>query len=79
MARQKTRILWGLLGICLLVGSVSSLVIWLGPQNQAARAVVRQLAAVSDILAIVFWLLVFAVYWTTHPAEGNGDTKDKQG
>ncbi len=75
MVRRRTRILWALLGICLLVGSTASLVIWLGPQNNAARAVVGQLAAFADILAIVFWLLVFGVYWTTHSPADNSNSK----
>ena len=64
MTRRSTRVLWGLLGVCLLVGAAASLVIWLGPLDSATRTVVRELAAGADVLALLFWLLVFGVYWT---------------
>ena len=64
MTRQSTRVLWGLLGICLIVGAAASLVIWLGPPDKATRAIVRELSAVADLLALLVWMLVFGVYWT---------------
>ena len=72
MTRRSTRVLWGLLGACLLTGAAASLVIWLGPVDPSSRAVVRELAAVADILALLFWMLVFAVYWASR-----GDGRNK--
>lgn len=73
MTRRSTRVLWGLLGVCLLVGASASLVIWLGPPDKATRAVVRELSAVADIFALLVWLLVFGVYWTNRNNREHGD------
>ncbi len=64
MTRRSTRVLWGLLGACLIAGAAGSLVIWLGPPDKATRAIVYELSAAADVLALLFWLLVFGVYWT---------------
>ena len=65
MTRRSTRVVWSLLGICLAVGGAASLVIWLGPADKASRGAIRELAAVADIMALLFWMLVFAIYWTS--------------
>ena len=65
MTRRSTRVIWGLLGICLAVGGAASLVVWLGPADKATRAVIRDMAAAADIMAFLFWMLVFAIYWTS--------------
>lgn len=73
MTRRSTRVLWGLLGVCLTVGASASLVIWLGPPDKATREVVRELSAVADIFALLVWLLVFGVYWTSRNNREHGD------
>ena len=65
MTRRSTRVLWGLLGACLIVGASTSLVVWLGPADKATREAIRELSAVADVLALLFWLLVFGFYWTS--------------
>lgn len=72
---KRTRVLWSLLGGCLLVGGAASMFIWLGPLDHKGRALVRELAAVSDVMAFLFWMLVFAVYWTTRDDDAGGNDK----
>jgi hypothetical protein len=72
MTRRSTRLVWGLLGICLAVGAVASLVIWLGPPDKANRALISELGAIADIAALLFWLLVFAIYWTGRGSKDEG-------
>ena len=72
---RRTRILWSLLGVCLLVGGVASIFAWIAPPDHKGRVVMRELAAVADIVAFLFWMLVFAVYWATRGVETDGQTK----
>lgn len=62
--RRLSRMLWVLLGICLMVGAATSLIILLSPADRATKAAIRELSAVVDMLALLFWMLVFAAYWT---------------
>ena len=62
--RRATRLLWVVLGVCLLVGAATSLIIVLTPADRATKVAIRELSAVVDMLALVVWMLVFAAYWT---------------
>ena len=67
MTRRPVRILWALIGACLLLGSILSLAIWLQPELATRFGHLREFAALVDIAAVLFWFLVFAVYWSRHP------------
>lgn len=75
MTRRSTRIAWGLLGICLFIGAAASLVVWLGPQDKGTRDALRELSALADMLALVFWMLVFGLYWNNRNKSDSGDGK----
>lgn len=64
MTRRKTRILWGLIGFCLLVGAVLSVGMLFGPPEWARARDLRRLEALVDVMALLFWMLIFAFYWT---------------
>jgi hypothetical protein len=66
MTRRPVRILWGLIGVCLAAGAVFSLYLWLKPEMAAEFGKLREFSAVIDVLAILFWFLVFAFYWGRH-------------
>jgi len=63
MTRRTTRVLWGLVGVCLIAGAAVSLAVLVGPPEWARSRELRQLEVLLDIAAILFWMLVFAFYW----------------
>lgn len=67
MTRRPVRILWALIGACLLMGAILSLAVWLQPELATRFGHLREFSALVDIAAVLFWFLVFAVYWSRHP------------
>lgn len=63
MTRRTTRILWGLIGICLFASIAMSAALLLGPPDWVMSKEVRQLEVLLDVMALLFWMLVFAFYW----------------
>lgn len=61
MIRRRTRIVWGLTGAALLMGSALSLAAWLGPERYLTRPLLREFGALVDIAAVLLWMLIFAV------------------
>lgn len=61
MRLRTRRILWGLVGACLAVGVITSLLLLLGPPDRPWQAMVRELGVLVDVLALVFWLLIFTI------------------
>lgn len=71
MTRRTTRLLWVLTGICLVAGIVASALTWLGPPDQPWHKGVQELSTLIDILALLFWLGIFAIYWSRRrPRDG---------
>jgi hypothetical protein len=64
MTRRTTRVLWGLLGICLFASAALSLTAIFGAPRWLASIDVRRLEILLDLMALLFWMLVFAFYWT---------------
>ena len=71
MTRKPVKILWGLIGICLLLGAVVSLLVWLGPKGPAWTGHLKEFSTLVDLLALVLWMLIFAFYWARHPDDEN--------
>lgn len=65
MVRRRVRILGFVIGVCLFVGAALSLVLWLGPQTGTWRQSLRQLGAFVDVIALVVWMGIFAIYWSS--------------
>lgn len=64
MTRRAGRIAWGLTGVFLFLGLLASILALVGPPDRPWTHVMTELSAFADILAIMFWMLIFAVYWT---------------
>jgi hypothetical protein len=62
MIRRRTRVLWALTGAFLLLGATVSVLIWLRPNTVSAH--LRELGAIFDVIALLLWMLVFAVSMT---------------
>lgn len=63
MTRRSTRIAWALTGIFLFLGLAASLLAIYGPPDRPWTHVLIELSAFADVLAILFWMLIFAIYW----------------
>ena len=63
MTRHITRVLWGLIGLCLFAGAAVSVAMFIGPPEWARSMDLRRLEVLLDVMALLFWMLVFAFYW----------------
>lgn len=77
MTSRRTRILWGLTGAFLFLGLGVSLILWLGPPEFIAKPALRELGALFDVMAVLFWMLVLAVSATYGPGSGSDDEPKK--
>ena len=64
MTRRTTRMLWGLTGVCLFVSVVISIAALFGPPEWLRAKDVRRLEVLIDVMALLFWMLIFGFYWT---------------
>lgn len=63
MSRRAVRIIWVLTGLCLAAGVIVSAVIWLGPPDRPWSQALRELSTLLDVLALLLWMGIFAIYW----------------
>ena len=63
MTRRTVRFFWGLTGICLLAGVLASAAVWLGAPDQPWQPAVQELSTLLDVLALLLWMGIFAIYW----------------
>ena len=63
MSRRAIRIIWVLTGLCLAAGVLASVVIWLGPPDKPWQHALRELSTLVDVLALLLWMGIFAIYW----------------
>jgi hypothetical protein len=63
MTRRAVRIAWVATGVCLAIGMLASLFMWLGPPDRPWQQVLRELSSLVDVAAFLFWLAIFAIYW----------------
>ena len=63
MTRRAVRIIWILTGLCLALGVIASMIILVGDPNQPWQNNLRELSALVDVLALLFWIGIFAIYW----------------
>jgi len=63
MTRRSIRLIWVLTGICLIAGVFASAAIWLGAPDQPWQRAVQELSTLLDILALLLWMAIFAIYW----------------
>ncbi len=62
MTKQTVRVLWILIGLCLSAGVIAGIVLLLGPPDRPWREAVRELSTLVDVLALLFWMGIFAIY-----------------
>jgi hypothetical protein len=63
MTRRAVRIAWVATGVCLAVGVLASLFMWLGPPDQPWQRAMQELSTLVDVAALLFWIAIFAIYW----------------
>ena len=63
MTRRAVRIIWGLTGVCLVLGVVASLLIWIGAPDRPWSQALREMSTLIDVLALLLWMGIFAIYW----------------
>jgi hypothetical protein len=63
MTRRSIRLIWVLTGICLVAGVMASAAVWLGAPDQPWQRAVQELSTLVDILALLLWMGIFAIYW----------------
>jgi hypothetical protein len=63
MTRRTTRILWGLIGICLISSAAISIGGFYGLPGWMRGMDLRRLEILIDVMALLFWMLIFGIYW----------------
>jgi hypothetical protein len=64
MTHRSARIAWVLTGVFLFLGAAASILAVYGPPDRPWTHVLSELSAFADIIAILFWMLIFAIYWS---------------
>lgn len=63
MTRRAVRIIWVLTGVCLAAGAIASIIILVGAPDQPWQRNLRELSTLVDVLALLLWIGIFAIYW----------------
>jgi hypothetical protein len=63
MTKQAVRVIWVLTGICLVAGVLISVAILMGAPDRPWQQALRELSTLLDVLALVLWMGIFAIYW----------------
>ena len=63
MTRRAVRMIWGMTGLCLMAGVIASAAIWLGAPDQPWQRAVQELSTLLDVVALLLWMGIFAIYW----------------
>lgn len=70
MTRRTVRLFWGMIGLCLMVGVIASAAIWMGAPDQPWQRAVQELSTLLDVLALLLWIGIFAIYWSRKRRSG---------
>ncbi len=63
MTRRAVRIIWVLTGLCLGIGVLFSIFMLLGAPDRPWQQALRELSTLVDVLALLLWMGIFAIYW----------------
>ncbi len=63
MTRRAARIIRVLTGLCLAAGAIASVIILVGDAERTWQHNLRELSPLVDVLALLLWIGIFAIYW----------------
>jgi len=70
MTRRAVRIAWVGVGLCLVVGAIAGFLTLVGPPDQPWSRSLRELSTLMDVAALLFWIAIFAIYWSRKQRRG---------
>lgn len=71
MARRAVRIAWIGVGVCLVIAVIASVLTLVGPPDQPWDRSLRELSTLMDVAALLFWIAIFAIYWSRKRRSGD--------
>ncbi|HRN87506.1 hypothetical protein [Hyphomicrobium sp.] len=71
MTRRAVRIAWVGVGICLVIAVIASVLTLFGPPDQPWNRSLRELSTLMDVAALLFWIAIFAIYWSRKRRSGD--------
>ncbi len=77
MTRRAVRIIWILTGLCLAAGAIASVIILVGDPDRPWQHNLRELSTLVDVLALLLWIGIFAIYWARRQRKQSSDPKQK--
>ena len=75
MTRRAVRIIWVLTGLCLVAGAIASVIILVGDPDKPWQHNLRELSTLVDVLALLLWIGIFAIYWARRQRRQARDQK----
>ncbi len=63
MTRRAVRFIWVLVGLCLAVGVLASVVMLVGAPDRPWQQALHELSTLIDVVALLLWMGIFAIYW----------------
>ena len=79
MTRRAVRIIWVLTGLCLAAGAIASVIILVGDAERPWQHNLRELTTLLDVLALLLWIGIFAIYWARRPCKKQREFRTHQG
>ena len=77
MTRRAVRIIWVLTGLCLAAGAIASVIILVGDPDKPWQHNLRELSTLVDVLALLLWIGIFAIYWARRQRKQSRDPKQE--
>ncbi|WP_333794221.1 hypothetical protein [Hyphomicrobium sp.] len=71
MTKRAVRIAWVGVGLCLVIGAIAGMVTLFGPPDQPWNRGLRELSTLMDVAALLFWIAIFAIYWSRKQRRGD--------
>lgn len=79
MTRRAVRIIWVLTGLCLAAGAIASVIILVGDPERPWQHNLRELSTLVDVLALLLWIGIFAIYWADRQRKKQREFKTHEG
>ena len=62
-------------GLCLAAGAIASVIILVGDPDKPWQHNLRELSTLVDVLALLLWIGIFAIYWARRQRKQSRDPK----